>query len=87
MALSGKDSAYNATRVLSMGWEDPLKKEMQPTPIFLPGESHGQRSLAGHSPKGRRELDTTEQLILLLLPYNPAILLLGIYLKKMKTLI
>ena len=28
--------------------------------IFLPGESHEQRSLAGHGPQGRRELDTTE---------------------------
>ena len=32
----------------------------QPSPIFLPGESHGQRNLAGHDPCGRRELDTTE---------------------------
>ena len=33
-----------------------------PTPVFLPGESHGQRSLVGYSPRGRKELDTTEQL-------------------------
>ena len=32
------------------GQEDPLEKEMQPTPVFLPGKSHGQRSLAGYSP-------------------------------------
>ena len=31
-----------------------------PTPVFLPGEFHGQRSLAGHSPRGCKELDTTE---------------------------
>ena len=31
-----------------------------PTPVFLPGESHGQRSLAGYSPWGHRESDTTE---------------------------
>ena len=31
-----------------------------PTPVFLPGESHGQRSLAGYSPWGHTELDTTE---------------------------
>ena len=30
------------------------------TPVFLPGESHGQRSLAGYSPWGRKELDMTE---------------------------
>ena len=28
----------------SLGWEDPLETEMQPTPVFLPGESHGQES-------------------------------------------
>ena len=33
-----------------------------PTPVFLPGESPGQRSLAGYSPWGHKELDTTEQL-------------------------
>jgi len=31
-----------------------------PTPVFLPGEFHGQRSLAGYSPWGRKESDTTE---------------------------
>ena len=36
------------TRIQSLGWEDPLEKEMQPTPVFLPEESHGQRSLAGY---------------------------------------
>ena len=35
---------------------------MQPTPVFLPGESHGRRSLVGYSPRGRKESDTTEQL-------------------------
>ena len=37
-------------RLRSLGQEDPLKEERQPTPAFLPGESHGQRSLAGYSP-------------------------------------
>ena len=32
----------------------------QPTPVFLPGESHGQRSLVGYSPRGRKESDMTE---------------------------
>ena len=32
----------------------------QPAPVFLPGESHGQRRLAGCGPQGRKELDTTE---------------------------
>ena len=38
----------------------PWRRKRQPTPAFLPGESHGQRSLAGHSPWGRKESDTTE---------------------------
>ena len=38
--------------VQSLGWEDPLEEQMQPTPLFLPGESHGQRSLGGYSPWG-----------------------------------
>ena len=37
------------TRVRSLGRDDLLEKERQPTPAFLPGESHGQRSLAGYS--------------------------------------
>ena len=38
------------------------RKKWQPTPVFLPGEFHRQMSLAGYSPWGRKELDTTEQL-------------------------
>ena len=40
----------------------PWRKEWQPTPGFLPGEFHGQRSLVGNSPWGRKESYTTEQL-------------------------
>ena len=40
--------------------EDPREKES--SPVFLPGECHGQRSLAGYSPRGRKELDTAERL-------------------------
>ena len=36
----------------------------KPTPVFLPGESHGRRSLASYSPWGRKESDTTERLTL-----------------------
>ena len=49
-------------RVPSLGGEDPLEEAWQPTPVFLPGEFHGQRSLAGCSPWGHRESDMTEQL-------------------------
>ena len=38
----------------------PWRRAWQPTPVSLPGESHGQRSLVGSSPWGRKELDTTE---------------------------
>ena len=39
----------------------PWRRAWQPTPIFLPGESHGQRSLASYSPLGRKGSDATEQ--------------------------
>ena len=41
---------------LYQGW----RRKWQPTPVFLPGEFHGQKSLAGYSPWGCKELDTTE---------------------------
>ena len=55
------------TWVQALGWEDPLEKETAPhssipTPVFRPGEFHGQRSKAGYSPWGHKELDTTERL-------------------------
>ena len=43
----------------------PWRREWVPTPIFLPGEFHGERSLAGHSPWVHKESDITEQLTLL----------------------
>ena len=42
--------AMQETWVQSLGQEDPLEKEMATYSVFLPGESHGQRSLAGYSP-------------------------------------
>ena len=50
--------AMPKTWVQSLGWEDSLEKEM--TPVLLPGESHGLRSLEGYSPWGHSELDMTE---------------------------
>ena len=38
----------------------PWRREWQPTPAVLPGESQGQRSLVGYNPRGQKELDTTE---------------------------
>ena len=40
----------------------PWRRKWQPTPVLLPGESHGGRSLVGYSPWGRKESDTTERL-------------------------
>ena len=40
----------------------PWRRAWQPTPVFLPGESHEQRSLAGYSPWGHKESDTIERL-------------------------
>ena len=42
-------------------WKIPWRRKWQPTPVFLSGESHGQRSLVGYSPWGWKELDTTER--------------------------
>ena len=56
--------AVQKTGVLSLSWEDPLEKETQPTPVSLPGKSHGQRSLVDCSLWGCKELVITEQLSL-----------------------
>ena len=40
----------------------PWRRKWQPTPVFLPGKSHGRKSLVSYSPRGRKKLDTTEQL-------------------------
>ena len=42
----------------------PWRSEWQPTPVFLPGEFHGQRSLVGYWPWGHKELDLTERVTL-----------------------
>ena len=49
------------TQVRSPGGENiPWRRAWQPTTVFLPGESHGQRDWAGYNPWGRKESDTTE---------------------------
>ena len=52
----GHDWATSLSRSTFMHW----RRKWQPTPVFLPGESHRRRSLVGCSPWGRTELDTTE---------------------------
>ena len=50
----------NLPAMQSLGQKDPWRRAWQTTPVFLPGKSHGQRSLAGSSPQGHKESDTTE---------------------------
>ena len=57
-------SAMQETWVQSLGWKIPWRREWQTTPVFWPGEFHAQRSLAGYSPWGHKELDMTEQITL-----------------------
>ena len=52
------------TFTISYHSQSPWRREWLPTPVFLPGESYGQRSLGGYSPWGLKESDTTEQLTL-----------------------
>ena len=64
---SGKESACQCRRHRSCGFNPwarkiPWRRKCQPTLVFLPGESHGQRSLVGYSPWGHKESDTTEWL-------------------------
>ena len=54
--------ATQKTWVPSLCRGDPLEKGMATPPVFLPGESHGQRSLAGYSPWGRKKSDMIKQL-------------------------
>jgi len=56
--------AMEETWVHSLGWYNPLEKEQLPTPVFWPGEVHGQRNLTGYSPWGPSDLDMTECLSL-----------------------
>ena len=57
-------SAYNVGDPGSIpGRKISWRRKWLPTPVFLPGKSHGQRSLVDYSPWGHKELDTTERLL------------------------
>ena len=60
----GKESACSAGRPGFDPWvgKIPWRRKWQSTPVLLSGKSHGQRSLVGYSPWGRKESDTTERL-------------------------
>ena len=55
-------STMREARVQSLIREDPRRRKWQSTLVLLPGKSHGQRSLVGYSPWGRKESDTIERL-------------------------
>ena len=58
----GKASACNVgdTGPIPGSGKISWSRKQQPTPVFMPGESHGQRSLTGYGPRGRKESDTNE---------------------------
>ena len=59
---SGEESTCNAGDGRDASWVGNIlwRRRWQPTPVFLPGECHGQRSLAGYSLWGHKESDVTE---------------------------
>ena len=62
---SGKEPACQSRRHKRRGFNSwvgkiPWRRKWQPPPVSLPGESHGQRSLVGYDPWGRKELNLTE---------------------------
>ena len=64
-AASGKEPACQCRKCKRSRFNPwvgkiPWRRKWQPTPVFLPGESHGQRSLVGYNPEGRKESDRTE---------------------------
>ena len=66
---SGKEPTCQCRRCNRLGFDPwvgkiPWRSAWQTTPVFMPGESHGQRSLVGSSPWGPKESDTTERLTL-----------------------
>ena len=70
--FSGKEPACKCRRHKRRGFKPwvgkiPWRRAWQSVPIFLPGETHGQRSLVGYSPRGHKELEMTEHALTILL--------------------
>ena len=81
--LTGKESTYNVGRCGRHRFDPwvgkiPWSRKWQPTLVFLPGQSHGQKSLVGYSPWGHKELDTTERLSMI----TPLLLMVGNNVRK-----
>ena len=60
--LDGKASAYNVGDLGSIPGKIPWRKKWQPTPVFLPGKSHGPDGPGRLQSMGHKESDTTERL-------------------------
>ena len=62
VGTNGKEPTCQCRRRRSHPWvgKIPWRRAWQPTAVFLPGESHGEKSLAGYNPQGHKELDITE---------------------------
>ena len=79
--LSDKESVCQCQRRGFDPWvrKLPWRRKWQPTPVFVPGESHGQRSLVGYSPWGCKESDTAKGSALVLAEASvPALLFLSL---------
>ena len=62
--LEKEMATHSSVAAWRVPWtEEPMawRRKWQPTPVLLPGESHGQKSLAGCSPRGCKEADMTER--------------------------
>ena len=67
---NGKAPTCQCRRLKKCGFDPwvgkiPWRRKQQPTSLFLPGESHRQRSLGGYSPCGRKEMGMTEELLMM----------------------
>ena len=69
--------AMQETRLNPWAGKIPWRRKWQPIPVFLPGQSHGQRNLAGYSPWSHKESDMTEQLTLVIVLLTKADSMLG----------
>ena len=67
-------AAYAGDASSIPGWRKfPWRMTWQPSPVFLPEESHGQRSLVGYHPLGHTESDMTEQITIVHSTHSPGI--------------
>ena len=62
LAVNALSPNHRTARELNVIEAMRQRRQWEPTPVLLPGKSHGRRSLVGCSPRGREESDTTEQL-------------------------